>query len=226
MTFSSAISNCYYIASNLDVATFQVSYQMKILTTALFSVLLLKRRLTTTKWLSLLALAVGVGIVQIQSKQAAGGSSSTPSASGHQADPTKGFIAVAMACMTSGLAGVYFEMVLKGSTADLWIRNIQLSLFSLVPALFATLQPASWFTSSNTAALEQAKLLAGGSNLNAREALTALSSAMLNQVTSSSGGIFAGFGFWAWATVLTQVIGGLVTALVIKFSDNIMKVRH
>lgn len=57
----------YVAASNLDVATFQVTYQMKILTTAFFSVLMLGKRLSSTKWLSLLLLAVGVGIVQIQS---------------------------------------------------------------------------------------------------------------------------------------------------------------
>jgi UDP-sugar transporter A1/2/3 len=57
----------YVAASNLDVATFQVTYQMKILTTAFFSVVMLGKRLSSTKWLSLLLLAVGVGIVQIQS---------------------------------------------------------------------------------------------------------------------------------------------------------------
>jgi UDP-sugar transporter A1/2/3 len=61
----------YVAASNLDVATFQVTYQMKILTTAFFSVLLLGKRLSSVKWLSLLLLAVGVGIVQIQSTQTA-----------------------------------------------------------------------------------------------------------------------------------------------------------
>ena len=49
---------------------------------------------------------------------------------------TLGLIAVFAACVLSGLAGVYFEKVLKGSNATLWIRNIQLSFFSLFPALF------------------------------------------------------------------------------------------
>ena len=31
------------------------------------------------------------------------------------------------------------------------------------------------------------------------------------------------FGGWAWATVAIQVLGGLITALVIKYSDNILK---
>jgi UDP-sugar transporter A1/2/3 len=58
-------------------------------------------------------------------------------------NPFKGFMAVTAACLTSGLAGVYFEMVLKGSKADLWTRNIQLSLFSLIPALLPVLLSGS-----------------------------------------------------------------------------------
>lgn len=167
----------FVAASNLEAATFQVSYQMKILTTAAFSVVLLRKRLSSTKWTALMALAFGVGIVQIQS-----GSSKNSDSTAHDMHPFTGFMAVVAACFTSGLAGVYFEMVLKGSQADLWVRNVQLSLFSLIPALVP--------------------VFAG---------------------PSSSGSIFANFGGWAWATVLTQVAGGLITAIVIKYSDNILK---
>ncbi|MBW0497163.1 hypothetical protein O181_036878 [Austropuccinia psidii MF-1] len=170
----------FVAAANLDVATFSVTYQLKILTTALCSVVMLGRRLSPLKWISLLFLAVGVALVQLQNV-----SQDTPSArtATKTADRFVGFVAVTSACFTSGLAGVYFELVLKSSgKVDLWIRNIQLSLFSLLPALFTTF------------------------------------------VTSSHDGyLFANFGFWAWATVLTQVLGGLVTALVIKFADNILK---
>lgn len=96
--------------SNLPVATFQVTYQMKILTTAAFSVAMLHKKLTSTKWLALTFLAIGVGIVQIQST-----SSSHPvpregvpvgSAQDyiHIMSPLKGFGAVTAACFTSGLA--------------------------------------------------------------------------------------------------------------------------
>lgn len=217
----------YVAASNLDVATFQVTYQMKILTTAFFSVLLLGKRLSSVKWLSLLLLAVGVGIVQIQSTGQAPGPSAahgeshlpltTPanlpqvhvehaehkalrseiptiptipsSPTHHEMNPFRGFMAVTFACMTSGLAGVYFEMVLKGTKADLWTRNIQLSFFSLIPALVPVL-----FNSSTS---------------------HGLAGALVEP--------FANFSVWAWATVLTQVLGGLVTAIVIKYSDNILK---
>ncbi|WVN88603.1 uncharacterized protein L203_103814 [Cryptococcus depauperatus CBS 7841] len=214
----------YVAASNLDVATFQVTYQMKILTTAFFSVLFLGRRLSRAKWASLVLLAVGVGIVQLQST-----SSPTHSHSAHSAahvktnhgkhqlrseiipdesiltsmrvmHPITGFLAVTMACMTSGLAGVYFEYILKSSKAtsipaapqpDLWVRNTQLSLFSLLPALVPIVV-----------------------NPPGPDSISYVRKVL---------GCFANFNGWAIGTVLTQTFGGLITALVIKYSDNIMK---
>ncbi|SRR5216683_86155 len=166
---------------------------MKILTTAAFSVVLLRRKLSPLKWLALFFLAIGVGIVQIQCNVIKNPSGNRPSADVHTMIPFKGFLAVAAACFTSGLAGVYFEMVIKNSTADLWVRNVQLSLFSLLPALVPIIMAPS--PSPGTPA----------------------------HTVPSLTHLFANFTPWAWATVLTQVLGGLVTALVIKYADNIMK---
>lgn len=178
----------YVAATNLEAATFQVTYQMKILTTAAFSVILLRKKLSTVQWVSLLFLALGVGIVQIQAgvHNDAAGSPHTPSM-----NVLKGFVAVAAACFTSGLAGVYFEMVLKNSQADLWVRNVQLSLFSLLPALAPI--------------------------------IVTYGSQMANGFGSFLPLLFQNFGPWAWATVAVQVLGGLLTAMVIKYSDNILK---
>lgn len=170
----------YIAAENLDVATFQVTYQIKILTTAGFSVLLLHKSLNLSKWVSLFLLALGVGIVQVQSA-ASMGREGTASLM----NPAAGFLAVLIACCTSGLAGVYFEMVLKNSQTDLWIRNSQLSFFSVIPAAFPVVY----------------ELLRSENRLD----------------------LFRNFGGWAWATVFIQVFGGLVTALVIKYADNILK---
>ncbi|XP_061914545.1 UDP-galactose translocator-like [Entelurus aequoreus] len=118
-------NNLQYVAiSNLPAATFQVTYQLKILTTALFSVLMLRKSLTRVQWLALLLLFVGVAIVQVQqdgNKEAA------------HADQnyTIGLIAVVISCLSSGFAGVYFERILKGSAPSVWVRNVQLGIFGM-----------------------------------------------------------------------------------------------
>lgn len=108
----------YTAMSMLSAPVFQVCYQMKIITTALFSVVLLNRHISGLQWGSVFSLAVGVALVQIsqQDTSIAGGNNSI-----------LGIVAVTVGCMTSGFAGVYFEMVLKSSRASIWLRNIQLA---------------------------------------------------------------------------------------------------
>lgn len=61
----------YYALSHLDAATFQVGYQVKILTTAIFSVLMLNKRLSTTQWISLIILTIGVSMAQLSTSNSA-----------------------------------------------------------------------------------------------------------------------------------------------------------
>lgn len=123
----------FYALSRLDAATYQVTYQLKILTTALFSVTMLSRKLNSLKWISLLLLTVGVALVQMPADKK--GSSDSESGFMHS-DRVLGFLAVLAACFSSGFAGVYFEKILKGTPVSLWMRNIQLAFFSVFGGLF------------------------------------------------------------------------------------------
>uniref|UniRef100_A0A3B4AYS0 Uncharacterized protein n=1 Tax=Periophthalmus magnuspinnatus TaxID=409849 RepID=A0A3B4AYS0_9GOBI len=119
-------NNLQYIAiSNLPAATFQVTYQLKILTTALFSVLMLRKSLSRVQWFSLLLLFAGVAIVQVQQEGKKESSVSDSSSQNYMV----GLVAVVISCLSSGFAGVYFEKILKGSAASVWVRNVQLGVF-------------------------------------------------------------------------------------------------
>ncbi|KAK9368289.1 nucleotide-sugar transporter-domain-containing protein [Lipomyces kononenkoae] len=192
----------YVAVSNLDAATFQVTYQLKIITTAIFSVTMLHRSLSHLKWISLLMLTIGIALVQlphdvfsfVTSSFTGGSDSETHSAEKeHHAlegeadmNRTLGLTAVLIACILSGLAGVYFEKVLKGANASLWVRNIQLSFFSLFPALFIGV------------------LWKDGAQI-------------------SEKGFFFGYNAVVWTAILFQAGGGIVVALCVNFADNIAK---
>ena len=221
----------YVGVSNLDAATFQVTYQLKILATALLSVIMLGRALNAQKWLSLVLLMVGVAIVQIPSSSephvptmqdlkvgnagfylprsieelrdlgnvAAGQLLSKRSATyeginedfamrNPQLNASIGLVAVLSACALSGLAGVYFEKVLKESTTNVsvWVRNVQLSFYSLFPALFIGV------------------VFKDGADI-------------------AKTGFFAGYNWVVWTAIIFQASGGVVVALVVAYSDNIAK---
>lgn len=133
-------NNLLYMGStHLDAATLQVTYQLKILTTAIFSVALLNKRLSRIQWISLFTLFTGVALIEIVTvKDHSKNSSSSDNRTSihqevHRLDrPIVGFVAVLIACCLSGFAGVYFEKILKDTShVSLWIRNIQLSVVAI-----------------------------------------------------------------------------------------------
>ncbi|KAI8058911.1 nucleotide-sugar transporter [Gilbertella persicaria] len=135
-------NNLLYVAlSNLEAASFQVTYQMKIMSTAVFSVVLLGKSLSRDKWLALLLLMIGVTLVQSQSMS----NTKTDDIILAPQNPLIGFLAVITSCVSSGFAGCYFEKILKTSETSMWVRNIQLgisgSFFSLLGMLVYDIHP-------------------------------------------------------------------------------------
>ena len=156
ISFQVCIPSCIYLvqnnllyvaASNLDVATYQITYQLKILTTAVFSVVILKKELIKvhillifrifnfykasnsyslfqSQWISLVLLIIGVAMVQLSDAK-------EQNVNIENQSRVKGFVAAISACFLSGLAGVYFEKILKGSNVSVWMRNVQLSSLSV-----------------------------------------------------------------------------------------------
>ncbi|KAF8942806.1 hypothetical protein BGZ47_006105 [Haplosporangium gracile] len=206
-------NNLQYVASHaLDPSTFQVTYQLKILTTALFSVILLNRSLPLLKWASLVMLTAGIALVSLEESNHRNGhavkpdpidATSSASALGDLLDAQKGgvaaevapsndrpefvvgLMAVLIACILSGLAGVYFEKILKNTQGSIWLRNIQLSFFSLPFSLLAV------YLKDGEGVTEQ--------------------------------GFFAGYDMLVITAIACQSAGGLIVAVVVKYADNILK---
>lgn len=119
-------NNLLFLAlTYLNAATYQVTYQLKILTTALCWVFMLNKTLEKHQWFSLFMLAIGVGLVTWPSPEEATKRLATQNQI-TWLQQCIGFGAVLFASLTSGFAGVYFERVLKTGPVSVWVRNIQL----------------------------------------------------------------------------------------------------
>lgn len=195
-------NNLLYLAlTNLDAATYQVCYQLKILTTALFSALLLQRKFSGQKWASLVILTVGVAIVQVSGSgdqhnhhlhalahhnHREASETDPDNNRAQQHNRIVGLVAVLCAACTSGFSGVYFEKILKGSRTSLWIRNVQMGLPSIIIAYLTI------YFKDATAVRSQ--------------------------------GFFGGYNSIVWTVVTVQAVGGLIVATVVKYADNVLKV--
>ena len=95
-------------AHALRPQVFQLTYQGKNLTTALFTYHMLGVTFSKQQMLALCILSAGVAVVQIDTNSAGG------THEGHEGKDQShvlGVAAVLTACCTSGFAGVYFEKV-------------------------------------------------------------------------------------------------------------------
>eukprot|EP00933_Yihiella_yeosuensis_P057074 TRINITY_DN5661_c0_g3_i4.p1 TRINITY_DN5661_c0_g3~~TRINITY_DN5661_c0_g3_i4.p1 ORF type:complete len:399 (+),score=45.49 TRINITY_DN5661_c0_g3_i4:49-1245(+) len=111
----------------------QVTYQFKILTTAFFATTILGKSIGSAQWTSILILLAGLIFILCprEGSQADKSTMVGDGPLGLSSSTLMGFGAVAAACFTSGLAGVLLEKILKSTDASVWLRNVQLGLFSV-----------------------------------------------------------------------------------------------
>ena len=113
-------------AANLEGPILALFGQLKILTTAVFSVVLLGRTLGARRWVALFALTAAIATVQISQM----GPSEESSGDAGTKNMPLGLMLTLVVATLSGFAGVYFEKVLKGSKISVWVRNIHLAVIS------------------------------------------------------------------------------------------------
>ena len=256
---------------------FQVIYQMKILSAALLAKLFLGKEFSTQKWLCLCALTVGVCIVQVdgtfffiflQSRSSGiisshslspHRSSTPPSVTGQallsslseearsSVDLVTGFACAMAAVFCSGCAGIYFEAVLKGGKVDLWVRNVHLSVVSIIIGIVGfswgrsdlakqLYQLASSTSSKNAENQQQSP--SSSSNVDVQTLLTLLvttlaSKSPLESIFDIFGSIFdsthfvitgmADLEIGAAFVLFLHAYGGLLVSLVVKYTDSVIK---
>lgn len=126
-------NNALFVAvGHLEAAVFQVTYQLKTLTTAVLTVVLLGRTIKRHQWFALLLLSCGAAMVQEPKK-------SSPVADGSASGLMVGITATVVACVCSSVASVYLEKILVESKPSIWVRNAQLCIFTIPIAWIGTL---------------------------------------------------------------------------------------
>ena len=223
-------NNLLYVAiGNLTPAVFQVTYQLKLILSAGLTVVAFDRKLLRRQWGAIALLFGGIALCNKPSKRGGGGGGGGGGDDPEDADqPVLGVLAAVGASAISAMAGVFMEKVLKGKEAkpadprgaaaaapqSLWLKNVQLSAYGLIFSLGACAQQFGWVARARAALAAAdadgapgAPPLAPGADDDAPGP-----PAMLDGFTLSVVGI-----------VFLQAAGGLVSAAVLKFADNILK---
>ncbi|GFH53893.1 hypothetical protein CTEN210_10369 [Chaetoceros tenuissimus] len=118
----------YVALRNISAGIFTICAQLKILTTASFSTLMLNKRYSFTKKRALFTLIIGVLLFSEPIWN-----TSESMASNKDGNVLLGTAAVLTEVALSGFASIYFEKVIKTDTSqqlNIWERNFQLALGS------------------------------------------------------------------------------------------------
>jgi UDP-sugar transporter A1/2/3 len=193
----------YIGLQNLESSLYSVINQGKLLTTAFFSVIFLKKQLSNRQWRALVLLAVGVFMVEMrntcimdkENKENVSGSVKSVHSSQSIGDRSIGLFSGLIVITFSGIAGVYLEWQLKrkstvngisGASFSIWDRNIQLALYGILFGL-----------------------------------LNIYLSDDYDFILHYS--LFHAYSKWTWMIISLYSFGGLMVAAVVAYTDNIIK---
>lgn len=130
--------------SSVGPLIYQAVSQIKVLMTSIISVYFLHKHLSTLQWSAVLALTFGIGVVVV-----AGAGEGSPMRKREYEDIGQerflfGAILIVLATFVGSLAAVFTEYKIKSDkNINLWIRNLQLAMFSILPSLAAVLISAA-----------------------------------------------------------------------------------
>jgi solute carrier family 35 (UDP-sugar transporter), member A1/2/3 len=218
----------FFALSNLDAAVYQVFSQFKVLTTALFSVLLLRKAISKVQWIALLLLMLGVAAVQLSQQQQDAGDDSNDANDANDQNVFVGTLSVLTMAVTSGLAGVYFEKILKkqpttattsgdGDKASAKEKEKEEKESNGTEKADDASKAASPYASLDAVWLRNIQLGTWGLAFSAAVMFANDSEPLL------SDGFFFGYTVAVYITIALQALGGLVTAVVVRFADNLIK---
>lgn len=127
----------------IGAGEFSVLAQAKILWTAIFSVLILDRKISTGKWRALVLLCVGCVLVASPIYNTCSDGNTTSDVHSPltltRLQKVTGYAMILTQTILSGVANIYFEKVVKSKeeVITIWERNFQLSFWSIVFCVFS-----------------------------------------------------------------------------------------
>ena len=219
----------YIAISNLDSVTFQVTYQFKILPTAIFSVLILGRSLSARQWVSLAFLMVGVAVVQIPASNPAAIPSEHTRSMFHLPRSLSHLRHVGGAAAAPLYSRHKRSATYEGIQEDESIANPQMNAILGVAAALLGSTVSAGASVYFEKILKDSNVQASLWIRNVQLAFYSLFPALFIGVMFVDGeeisqhGFFVGYNWFVWITIGVQSLGGILVSLCVKYADNIAK---
>lgn len=221
----------YVAASNMDAATFAVTFQLKVVSTALFGIFLLSRVLDVRKWASLALMVLGVAIVQTSHISSEGKIPSVQDlrdgVSFHS--PRSMWEMEAEGNVAAGQLNKR-SATYEGIDDDVAAANPRMNAsIGLAAAVFACIISGLACVFFERTLKAKAEMRTSVWVRNVQLSFYSLCPALFLGVIFMDGeyiaktGFLTGYNLTVWTVVILQAMGGVLTALAIKYSDSMTK---